>query len=60
MSVWVLVGLPFVIAGAMSIINPEFLTPLFDTERGQLLLIAAGISMTIGWFLCRRIVDIRV
>jgi tight adherence protein B len=60
MSVWVLVGLPFLIAGAMSLINPEFLTPLLTTDIGHLLLIGAAVSMTIGWYLCRRIVDIRV
>lgn len=60
MSVWVLIGLPFFIAGAMSLINPDFLTPLFTTTTGHVLLAAAAVSITIGGFLCRRVVTIRV
>ena len=40
-------SLPFAIGGGMMVLNPEYLTPLFETDNGNIMLMIAG-----GWMLC--------
>jgi tight adherence protein B len=47
MSVYVLAALPFVSIGALSIINPDYISKLFDPD-GKILLGIAAILMTLG------------
>ena len=48
MSAYVLVGLPFVLAALLNLLNPGFMTPLFSDPVGQMLIAYALVSMAIG------------
>jgi tight adherence protein B len=51
--------LPFALVGAITLINDEYMKPLFETGTGQLLLLlGAGLSL-LGSLFIKRIVDIR-
>jgi tight adherence protein B len=52
--------LPIGIAGAINMISPAFMTPLFTNTIGQILLAVGGVMMTIGFFAIRKITDIKV
>ena len=41
MSAYVLIGLPFFIGLAVTAINPSYMSPLYHTSTGHLLLMAA-------------------
>ena len=54
------VGLvPVALAGAMSIVNPNYLKPLIETDMGHMFDLAAIILELIGILIIRRIVDIK-
>jgi tight adherence protein B len=56
----VVTAIPPVLVGAISLINPEYLRPLFHTGTGNLLLgIAAGLVI-LGSLVIKRIVNITV
>lgn len=59
LSGWVLVVIPFVLGGFLSVVNPGYLQPLFDTELGRMCMIGAIVSELIGILVIRRIVDIK-
>ena len=48
MSAYVLVGLPFFVAGALTLLNPEYMAPLFHTPTGRNLVMVALLMMVIG------------
>jgi tight adherence protein B len=51
--------LPFALVGAITLINDQYMKPLFETGTGQLLLLlGAGLSL-LGSLFIKRIVDIR-
>lgn len=50
-------SLPFVIMGAMTMLNPAYLNPLFNTSFGNMLLIACGTWMTIGVLVMRKMIN---
>jgi tight adherence protein B len=52
--------LPVGIAITLNFINPEFMQPLFTELLGQILLSVGIIMMAIGFFLIRKITDIKV
>jgi tight adherence protein B len=59
MSAYTLVGVPFFIAGIVSLMNPEYMRPLFHTSAGHLLLFA-GIGMIgVGSLVLKKIVSFR-
>lgn len=58
LSGWILAGLPFFIAGALSVVNPGYLKPLFEQPMGQMLIVVGIISEIIGIVIIRKIVDI--
>ncbi len=60
LSAKVLIGLPFFIAGYVSIINPEYISELFTDPRGQMMTVGAIILMIVGTMWMRRIVDIEI
>ena len=60
MSAWVLVAIPFVLAGAIAVTSPEYMPLLVKDEFGQRLVIAAFIAMLLGIFWIRRIIRIDV
>jgi tight adherence protein B len=59
MSAIVLVGLPIGLAVLMTAISPTYMTPLYTTSGGQMLLGICLTSMAIGALFLKRIVSVR-
>jgi len=60
MSANILMAMPFVMVGLLSLVNPHYAQPLFRTEIGHILLIAAAVMLAIGYWLCRRLGVVRI
>jgi tight adherence protein B len=56
-SAMIIGSLPFVITGAMSILNPEYLNPLWDTEIGHLLIAGSLLWMGTGVLIMRKMIN---
>jgi tight adherence protein B len=56
-SAMIIGSLPFVITGAMSILNPEYLNPLWDTEIGHLLIAGSLLWMGTGVWIMRKMIN---
>jgi tight adherence protein B len=52
----VLLAMPFVLTGVLTIINRSYMTPLFTTTTGHWMTAAALTMMTLGWLVLRRMV----
>ena len=59
MSAYTLVGLPFFIAFAISLLNREYMEPLFHTSTGHKLIAIGLFMMTIGSLMLRKIVSFK-
>jgi tight adherence protein B len=59
MSAYVLVGLPFFIAFAISLLNRQYMEPLFHTSTGHKLIVIGLFFMTIGSLMLRKIVSFK-
>ena len=59
MSANVLLGMPFVIAGLLCLINYTYMSPLFDTHTGHILIAIALTMMSLGAVVLRRMVKPR-
>ncbi|HEX4784107.1 MAG TPA: type II secretion system F family protein [Candidatus Sulfotelmatobacter sp.] len=55
-----LMGMPPIIVIVMLLLNPGFIRPLFSDPIGHTLLVAGIILQTIGYFVIRKIIRIRV
>ena len=55
-----LMGMPPIIVTVMLLLNPGFIRPLFSDPIGHTLLVAGIILQTIGYFVIRKIIRIRV
>ena len=56
MSAYTLVGVPFFIAGTVTLLNPQYMHPLYHTGTGQFL-VGLGLGMmAIGSFILKKIV----
>jgi tight adherence protein B len=60
LSAVILIGLPFCIALALSIMNPLYLSVLFSDPIGRFLMVVALCMMALGIYVMRRIIDITV
>ncbi len=60
MSGYLVAFLPIAIAGALNVINPAFMAPLFTQLIGQILIGVGLVMMSIGFFAIMKIVDIKV
>jgi len=60
MSAWVLIAIPFVLAAAIVVMNPAYLTLLVKDPVGQKLIVGAFGSMLVGIFWIRKIIRIQV
>jgi tight adherence protein B len=60
MSRWIVTALPVFLILAISVISPEYMTPLFDTAAGNAMLVLAVILLTTGSLVIKRIVNIKV
>lgn len=59
-SAWVLGLLPFFVAGALLIMSPDYLTPLFTEALGLVMLAVAAVLMTIGMLWIRKVIQVEV
>src|SRR6185312_8617540 len=59
MSAYTLAGVPFFIAGGISLTNPSYMRPLYDTHAGHLMLIIGVVMMAIGSLLLKKIVSFK-
>jgi tight adherence protein B len=59
-SGYIITALPFAVGGILTIISPGFETPLFKSPLGLGLCVVGLISISIGYFLIRRITDIHL
>lgn len=57
-SAFILLALPFVIAGFISMINPDYLSELTNTTIGQVMLAIGGVLMLAGGAWIRRIIRV--
>ncbi len=55
-----LMGMPPIIVTVMLLLNPGFIRPLFSDPIGHTLLVAGILLQTIGYFVIRKIIRIRV
>ena len=60
LSAWVLIILPFVLAGVMFLMNPKFMSPLWTDPIGISIIKYMLILMVFGAFVLNRIIKIRV
>lgn len=60
LSAWILTLLPFVVAGAMSVVNPAMIGVLWNDPIGLRLVYGALALMAVGIFAMWRIIQIRV
>jgi tight adherence protein B len=60
MSRWVLTALPLSLFAFISLVNPTYMQVLTQSTAGKVLLVLAGISVTAGSLVIKRIVNIKV
>jgi tight adherence protein B len=60
MSAYVLLGMPIFIGMALTLINRQYMEPLFFTTTGHFLLAAGAFSMLLGYFACMKVVAIKI
>jgi tight adherence protein B len=58
-SAYVLLALPFFIAFAITLLNPTYMAPLYDTSTGHMLIIVGLVMMAFGSLILRKIVSFR-
>jgi tight adherence protein B len=56
MSAYVLIGLPFFIAVAVTAMNPTYMAPLYQTSTGHILIVIGLTMMTIGSLILKKMV----
>jgi tight adherence protein B len=59
-SAIVLLALPFAAAGMLYLIKPDYMSLLFTEQLGQTMIKSALFSMTVGYFVIRRMVNFKV
>jgi tight adherence protein B len=59
MSAYVLVGLPFFLAGALTLMNPSYMAPLFQTSAGHKMIVVSLVMMAVGSLLLKKIVSFK-
>jgi len=60
MSAYVLIGLPFFIALAIMVINPSYMSPLYHTSTGHLLIVVGFVMMGFGSAILNKMVSFKV
>ena len=53
-------SLPFLIMGGMTLLNPDYLTPLFTTKLGNILLAGSAVWMGTGVLVMRKMINFEV
>ncbi|MCC7341653.1 MAG: type II secretion system F family protein [Bryobacterales bacterium] len=60
MTAWVLIGLPIGLAVGLSFLAPGYLDALVNDPEGKLIVIFVCVAQVIGYFVMRKIINIRV
>jgi len=60
MSRWVLTALPLFLLLVITLINPGYMSVMYDSTGGRVVLVLSGISVICGSFVIKRIVNIKV
>lgn len=60
MSGYVVGALPILILMAVSLMNPDYMEPMFNDPRGQVMLALGAIMEVLGFLLIKKIVDIKL
>jgi tight adherence protein B len=58
-SAYVLVGIPFFMLAVLTLLNREYMSPLYNTSTGHKLMIFGVVMMFIGTLMLRKIVSFR-
>ncbi len=53
-------SLPFIIMGALTILNPSYLRPLIDTHTGNIVIFCSVTWMTIGVLVMRKMINFQI
>lgn len=53
-------ALPFVIMAALTVLNPQYLNPLFDTSAGNIMLVGCGLWMLTGVLVMRKMINFEI
>jgi tight adherence protein B len=59
MSAYVLIGLPFFLAGALTLMNPGYMAPLYGTGAGHKMIMTAIVMMIVGSLFLKKIVSFK-
>ena len=59
MSAYTLMGIPFFMAATITLINPSYMSPLYHTHTGRLLIGTGLVMMLVGSAILRKIVNFR-
>jgi len=59
MSAYTLIGIPFFIAGAVTVLNRSYMHPLYFTTAGRFLIALGLVMMTLGSLVLKKIVSFR-
>jgi tight adherence protein B len=59
MSAYTLIGIPFFIAGMLTLLNRQYMSPLYTTSRGHFLIGMTLAMMTVGSLILKKIVSFR-
>jgi tight adherence protein B len=60
MSAYVLIGLPFFIALAVTVLNPSYMSPLFHSSTGHMLILLGFAMMGLGSTILNKMVSFKV
>jgi tight adherence protein B len=58
-SAYVLLGLPFFIALALTVLNPSYMAPLYNTSTGHMLIMVGLVMMAFGSLILKKLVSFR-
>jgi tight adherence protein B len=58
-SAYVLIGLPFFIAFALTLLNPSYMEPLYSTSTGHMLIMVGLVMMAFGSLILKKLVSFR-
>jgi tight adherence protein B len=59
MSAYTLIGIPFFIAGTVTLLNSRYMHPLYFTKAGHFLIVLALVMMAFGSLILKKIVSFR-
>ena len=53
-------SLPFIIMGALTVLNPQYMNPLFNTSVGNIMLVGCGMWMLTGVLVMRKMINFEI